>query len=109
MVKVSMPAPVFQAALADRRALWPGSLDVAVELVYIPDAGRAMVAVAAAADCDGATFHLPGARTTPRQFVELVYQAAGRKPRAFGVPRWVLSTAGVFNANAGSMNLRNLK
>jgi len=85
---VSVPAPVFQAALADRRALWPGSLDVAVELVYIPDAGRAMVAVAAAADCDGATFHLPGARTTPRQFVELVYQAAGRKPRAFGVPRW---------------------
>jgi nucleoside-diphosphate-sugar epimerase len=59
-----------------------------------------MVAVAAAADCDGATFHLPGARTTPRQFVELVYQAAGRKPRAFGVPRWVLSIAGVFNANA---------
>ena len=96
---VSVPAPVFQAALADRRALWPGSLDVAVELVYIPDAGRAMVAVAAAADCDGATFHLPGARTTPRQFVELVYQAAGRKPRAFGVPRWVLSTAGVFDAN----------
>ena len=96
---VSVPAGVFQAALADRRALWPGSLDVAVELVYIPDAGRAMVAVAAAADCDGATFHLPGARTTPRQFVELVYQAAGRKPRAFGVPRWVLSTAGVFDAN----------
>jgi NAD(P)H-binding len=31
---VSVPAPVFQAALADRRALWPGSLDVAVELVY---------------------------------------------------------------------------
>ena len=89
---VSVPAGVFQAALADRRALWPGPLDVAVELVYIPDAGRAMVAVAAAADCDGATFHLPGARTTPRQFVELVYQAAGRKPRAFGVPPAVDST-----------------
>jgi nucleoside-diphosphate-sugar epimerase len=97
---VSVPAGVFQAALADRRALlWPVSLDVAVELVYIPDAGRAMVAVAAAADCDGATFHLSGTRTTPRQFVELVCQAAGRKPRAFGVPRCVLSTAGVFDAN----------
>jgi hypothetical protein len=59
-----------------------------------------MVAVAAAADCDGATFHLPGAGRRRARFVELVYQAAGRKPRAFGVPRWVLSIAGVFNANA---------
>ena len=80
---VSLTARVFRAALADRRALWPGPLEVAI-----------------AADCDAAVFHLPGAQTTPRHFVKLVYQAAGRKPRVFGVPRWLLSAGGVFDATA---------
>jgi nucleoside-diphosphate-sugar epimerase len=97
---VSLTARVFRAALADRRALWPGPLEVAIELVYMPDAARVLVEVAIAADCDAAVFHLPGARTTPRQFVGLVYRAAGRKPRVFGVPRWLLSAGAVFDATA---------
>src|SRR5712691_4510 len=96
----SLTTRVFRAALADRRALWPGPLAVAIELVYMPGAAGALVKVATAADCDAAVFHLPGARTTPRQFVELVYRAAGRKPRVFGVPRWLLSAGGVFDATA---------
>ena len=94
----SLTTRVFRAALAGRRTLWPGPLEVAIELVYMPDAARALVEVAIAADCDAAVFHLPGARTTPRQFVEFVYRAAGRKPRALAVPRWVLSAGGVFDA-----------
>jgi hypothetical protein len=74
-----------------RYALWPGPLDVEIELVYTTEAARALVAVATAADRDASVFHLPGARTTPRQFVELVYQAAVRKPRVFSVPRCLLS------------------
>ena len=62
----------------------------AIELVYMPDAARALVEVATAADCDAAVFNLPGAQTTPRQFVEIVYRAAGRKPRVFAVSRWLL-------------------
>ena len=45
----SLTARVFRAALADRRALWPGPLDVAIELVYMPDAAHALVEVATAA------------------------------------------------------------
>ena len=71
----SLTTRVFRAALAGRRTLWPGPLEVAIELVYMPDAARALVEVATAADCDAAVFHLPGARTTLRQFVELVYRA----------------------------------
>jgi nucleoside-diphosphate-sugar epimerase len=106
---VSLTARVFRAALADRRALWPGPLDVTIELVYMPDAAHALVEVAAAPDCDAAVFHLPGVRMTPRQFVELVYQAAGRKPRVFGVPHWLLSAAGVFDATArGAADIAHL-
>lgn len=97
---VTLTARVFRAALADRRAVWPGALDIAIEVVYMPDAARALVEVATAPDCDAAVFHLPGARTTPRKFVELVCQAAGREPRVFGVPRWLLSAAGAFDATA---------
>ncbi len=95
---VTLTARVFRAALADRRALWPGPTEVAIELVYMPDAARVLVEVAVAADCDAAVFHLPGARTTPRSFVELVYKEAGRKPRLFGVPPWLLTAAAVFDA-----------
>src|SRR5712691_87806 len=50
----SLTTRVFRAALADRRALWPGPLAVAIELVYMPDAAGALVKVATAADCDAA-------------------------------------------------------
>jgi nucleoside-diphosphate-sugar epimerase len=54
-------------------------------------------------------FHLPGARTTPRQFAELVYRAAGHKPRVFGVPPWLLVAAGMYDATArGAADIRHL-
>src|SRR5712691_5461598 len=53
---VSLTARVFRAALADQRALWPGPIGVAIELVYMPDAARVLVQVAIAADCDAAVF-----------------------------------------------------
>ncbi len=95
----SLTTRVFRSALGDRRALWPGPIDVAIELVYMPDAARALVEVATAADCDAAVFNLPGAQTTPRQFVEMVYRAAGRKPRVLAVSRWLLSVGSVLDAN----------
>lgn len=95
---VTLTAYVFRAALTGRRALWPGPLDVTIELVYMPDAARSIVEIATAAGCDTAVFHSPGARTTPRQFIELVYRTAGETPRAFAVPRWMLSAGGVFDA-----------
>lgn len=97
---VSLTARILRSALADRRALWPGPIDVGIELAYMPDAARVLVDVATAADCDAAVFHLPGVRTTPLQFVELVYQAAGRRPRVFGVPSWLLAFGGLFDATA---------
>jgi nucleoside-diphosphate-sugar epimerase len=101
---LTLTARVFRRALADRRTYWPGPLDVAIEAVYMPDAARAMVEVGTAVGCDADVFHLPGARTTPRRFVELVYRTAGRKPRLWGAPRWVLSAAGLFDATARAVS-----
>ena len=46
----SLTTRVIRAALDDGRVLWPGPLDVAIELVYMPDAARALVEIAAVAD-----------------------------------------------------------
>jgi nucleoside-diphosphate-sugar epimerase len=94
----TLTAHVFRAALAGKRALWPGRLDVTIELVYMPDAARALVDVGGAAGCDAAVFHLPGARTTPRELVARVYAAAGAKPRVTGIAGPLLSLAGAFDA-----------
>jgi nucleoside-diphosphate-sugar epimerase len=94
---------VFQAALAGKRTVWPGRLDVEVELVYMPDAARCLVAIASAPDCDAEVFHLPGAHTTPRKFAERVYAAAGTTPKVTGVSGWPLRAAGLFDSTIASV------
>lgn len=94
---VTLTAYPFRAALAGKRARWPGPLDVEVELVYMPDAGKALVAVAADPAAAGEVFHLPGTRTTPRQFIAAVYAAAGARPRVFAAKPWLLALLGVFD------------
>jgi len=89
---------VFRAAMNGARTFWPGRLEAEVELVYMPDAARTLVDVGAAADCDAATFHLPGLRTTPREFVNRVYRAADVSPRVTAISGLVLSAVGVFDA-----------
>ena len=104
---VSLTARVFRAALANRRALWPGPLDATLELVYIPDAAQALVTVAAKSE--NAIFHLTGTRTTPYTFAQSVYRAAGRDLRVSAVPPWMLASAGLFSATArGAADISHL-
>jgi nucleoside-diphosphate-sugar epimerase len=106
---VSLTARVFQAVLGGRRVLWPGPLDADVELVYMPDGARALVAAGTAADADGLVVHVPGRPTTPRLFVEAVFAAAQRPAHVAGVPPWLLRVAGLFDATArGAADIAHL-
>lgn len=93
----TLTARPFRAAMTGKRAVWPGRLDAPIELVYMPDAARAMVELGVGPGCDADVFHLPGAPTTARAFIEQVYVASGAKPRVSRVPPWVLRVAGVFD------------
>lgn len=99
----TLTARPIDAALANKRTLWPGLLDVDVELVFMPDAARALVQVATAPDCDAEVFHLPGVQTTPRSFIDAVYRQIGVKPRATGLHGWPLALAGRFDATIGAV------
>jgi nucleoside-diphosphate-sugar epimerase len=75
-------APIFEAALAGKKASWLGELDVPHDLVYIDDAAAACVLLGATESAYGQAWHVPGAGPiTGRQFIEMAFKAAGKKPK----------------------------
>src|SRR5439155_16016786 len=59
-------------------------LDAHVEFIYMPDGAEVMVTAASDPNSDADIFHIPGIRTTVRQFIECVYSLAGEGgPRVF--------------------------
>jgi nucleoside-diphosphate-sugar epimerase len=100
---VTLTARVFRAAIHAARTLWPGPLGVEVEFVFLPDAAEALVQVGSADRIDGEVFHVPGIRTTPREFIGAVYQAVGTRPAAVSVPAFVLKLAGLVRASAAAV------
>ena len=106
---VTLTARVLHAALRGKRALWPGPVDPPIELVFMPDAARAMVALGCRDDLPHGVVHLPGQRTTAREFAEMAFTAAGTKPRLTAVPPWGLRLAGLFDATAaGAVDIAHL-
>ena len=63
--------------------------------------GEAMVRAGMDPGSDGEVYHVPGAGvTTPREFLELVARVAQSKSRPRAVPSWMVTLAGLFNAEA---------
>lgn len=70
--------PVFQVALTGGSVLWPGNPDADHEFVFVEDAARAMVDLAAQDRAYGEVIHLPGpGPITARRWIELAFEAAG--------------------------------
>jgi nucleoside-diphosphate-sugar epimerase len=68
--------------LRGKRARWLGSLDQPHTLNYLEDMGCALVTLGERPEADGQVWHLPAAEPlTGRQFLTLVYEAAGLKPK----------------------------
>lgn len=96
--------PIFQSALAGKEAGWPGKLDVPHDLVFIEDAARACVLLAEADDAYGQVWHVPGAGPlTGRRFTEMVFDAAGHRPKMRSLGRLLFRLFGVLIPDAGEM------
>jgi nucleoside-diphosphate-sugar epimerase len=90
---------VFEAALDGQTAAWLGALDAPHTLTYLPDFARGLVTLGTHEEALGEVWHLPSNEPiTGRDFIERVYAAAGQEPsmRAYGY--WMLSLAGLFDA-----------
>ncbi|UCC71675.1 MAG: NAD-dependent epimerase/dehydratase family protein [Gemmatimonadota bacterium] len=78
---------IFQRALAGKTVWFPGDLDRPTEYLYIEDAARALVAPLGRRQARGVDYTAPGpAPTTPREFVDVIFKAAGRARRLRSLP-----------------------
>lgn len=69
-------------------------------LIWTPDASRALAALGNAPNAFGQTWHLPIDDNLPdyREFVAIAAEAFGRDAGYTVIPRWLLSSAGLFSA-----------
>lgn len=68
-------------------------------LIWTPDASHALAALGNAPNAYGQTWHLPvdDNRPTYREFVAMASKAFGRDAEYSVIPRWALSSAGLFS------------
>ena len=80
----SFLAQITEVALIGKTAYWYGKLDVPYDLVYVEDAAAACILLgntAELAEAENPVWHVPGPEPlTGRQFIELTFKTAGRKP-----------------------------
>jgi nucleoside-diphosphate-sugar epimerase len=96
---------LMKPALRGKRARWLGSLDQSHTLNYLEDMARAIVTLGERDEADGQVWHLPAAEPlTGRQFLELVFEAAGHPPKIRVASRPMLRIAGLFNPFLRELN-----
>lgn len=94
-VSSPLSLPLFREALTGAAASWPGRPDVPHDLIFVDDAATACVLLAATESAHGQTWHVPGpGPLTGRQFVEMIYAAAGTEPKIEPVKRNALNFSG---------------
>lgn len=91
--------PIFAGALAGKPCRWPLDADAPHEFILIDDAAEAMLKLITTPAAHGRAVHIPGPQpTTPREFIRLVYGAAGlREPTIRVIGRGAFWFAGLFN------------
>jgi nucleoside-diphosphate-sugar epimerase len=91
---------VFYPALAGKKVQVMGDPDQLHSYSYLPDIARGLIVLGERAEADGKVWHLPNAlAVTTRQFIEMVYAAAGTEPGIQAMPRLIVSAVGLFNGN----------
>lgn len=95
--------PMVFERLRDReRAVWLCNDEAAHSMVYAPDAGRALALLGNTPRAYGQVWHLPSDPDAPtgRQFIEMVAEAFGVRPRYRVLGSQTLRLAGWFNGGA---------
>ncbi len=91
-------ARLFGAALAGKRAMWVGDLDVSHTLTYVDDFAKALVTLGEHEEALGEIWHAPSPEPiTGREFIELVFDEAGRPPKLGTYTRTAMRVAGLFS------------
>ncbi len=94
-------APIFEGAIAGKKARWIGKLDAPHDFVYIDDAAAASIILAGAEELPGGVWHVPGpGPLTGRGFVEMAFKMAGTKPSVGALGSGLILFASLFSSDA---------
>jgi nucleoside-diphosphate-sugar epimerase len=94
----AMGERIFYPALEGTAAQVLGNPDMLHTYTFIKDVGNALVILGERDEALGKAWHIPSALTvTTRQFIEMVYNEAGKEPRIKTVPKFMVSIIGMFN------------
>jgi nucleoside-diphosphate-sugar epimerase len=89
---------VFGRAVEGKSAQLAGDLDQPHTYTYAPDVGRGLAILGEREEALGQVWHLPSPETlTTRQFVEMIFEEAGKPARIQAAPKIVLRAMGLFN------------
>ncbi len=94
-------APIFEGAIAGKRARWIGNLDVAHDFVFIDDAAAASIMLGRVEEVPGQVWHVPGpGPLTGREFIEMAFKIAGTRPRVGVMGGGLILFASLFSSDA---------
>jgi nucleoside-diphosphate-sugar epimerase len=96
---------IMKPLLRDKRVRWLGSLDQPHTLNYLEDMARSLVTLGERDEADGQIWHLPAAEPlTGRQFLQLLFEKAGRAPKIGVAARPLIRVGGLFNPLLRELN-----
>ena len=88
----------FKAYFAGKPVDWPGRLDMPHSCSYIEDFGRGLVTLGQHERALGEVWHIPAvAPLTGRQFLDMLFEAAGRRAQVRAASKAMLRVIGLFN------------
>jgi nucleoside-diphosphate-sugar epimerase len=89
---------IFGRAVEGKSAQVAGDPDQPHTYTYAPDIGKGLVVLGEREEALGRAWHLPSPETvTTRQFVEMIFEEAGKPARIQTAPKFVLRAMGLFN------------
>jgi nucleoside-diphosphate-sugar epimerase len=89
---------VFGRAVQGKSAQVAGDPNQPHTYTYAPDIGRGLVTLGEREEALGQVWHLPSPETlTTRQFVEMIFEEAGKPARIQAAPKILLRALGLFN------------
>ena len=95
---------VFGRAVEGKSAQVAGNPDLPHTFTYAPDIGRGLVVLGEREEALGRAWHLPNPETlTTREFVELIFEEAGKPARVQVAPKILLRAMGLFNPGIREM------
>ncbi len=89
---------VFESALKGKTVNVLGDLDQPHTYTFIEDFAKGLVTLGEREEADGEIWHIPSAETiTTREFLNLIFEQIGTKPKVAVASRMLLKFLGIFN------------